>query len=1234
MKKLDPIVIELEKTTLIEASAGTGKTYTIATLVLRLVAKGYCLESILVVTFTEAAAAELKLRIRTRLLDTLKRLEGSGSDSDDDLVLFFNSQNDKSLICKRLTLALTSFDQAAVMTIHSFCYKVLKEHSFESGTFFDIELVPDRSGFLKQVSYDFFMGHVNDLDPLFLSYLNQQQITPENIVVSFSKALSRPDLVCLPPHAQYIDFFDDYRQMVKQIQTMLDENPDALIQLLADCKGLDKRSYSKKNVPAWLSATKNKIARTGVNTLFKMEEKGDAIYKFTQRRLNTKVKSGPPLSHSFFDCCEQLLGLSQQFTVNLISLKLKFIEFFRQALNEMKQTQGICFFDDLVNDLAAALETQNGHDTSKNIDVTETSSGQSDPLNLLNQSNMGGQELKHAVRKTYKACLIDEFQDTDPRQYDIFATLFLKKGSPFFMIGDPKQAIYAFRGGDIFAYLKASKQCDQRFTLEKNYRSAPLLVNGVNQVFLNQENPFSFKGIEFTPVLTPPTACDRLIEKQSTIPPLRFCFLKRDDSDLGIDLDRQGYISKETAKRLIPRIVAKDILTLLQSKKKLIDETDSTPKQVNPEDIAVLVRTNGQAELVQKALSTLQIPSFLSKTGSVFDSVQAIELYDILCAVYEPDNTALIRAALCTSVFNFTAKKIEELDTDEITYHLWHTFFSDFKKEWETKDFVSMIMALLHSEQAFLKGKSAMDERGVTNFYHLVEIISQACLKQQLSAYFLTKWFAKQLDPQLRDESPDKLSGELRLESDKKAIAIVTIHKSKGMEYPIVYLPYLWEGQHTGPRTDILFHDPDKEDCLTLDLGSDQIETARDYFEKEDMAEQRRLLYVAMTRASALCKIVWAGFKTIDTSSLGSLLHPGGCKEDKLMLDDLEHFQSANPLSICFETKQDELTTPFFKENSEPHPPETVRQMQHDVLPSWTISSFSALVHSTIDHSADSSYQGPDTKKSISDTSPTTPTAPIAPIAPIAPVIELETFPKGAGAGDFFHAVFENIDFTGTDEETFTQVNMQLNRHGFIDDTLGLLAQNSIKQVIGTELETQSGNAPQKFKLKNIPKSRRLNEMEFTFTVESLGIPKLIQALALSDQEFETKGYLNTLSRLNVSSITGYLKGFIDLIVQNEGRYYIIDYKSNYLGSTYDCYSSQQIQKAMADHHYYLQYHIYLLALHRYLSHRIKNYDYDIHIGGIFYLFIRGMHPDFGSKHGVFYDRPSKKLIHMLSDTL
>ncbi|MCK4768650.1 MAG: UvrD-helicase domain-containing protein, partial [Desulfobacula sp.] len=365
--------------------------------------------------------------------------------------------------------------------IHSFCLKVLKENAFESHSLFDIELVPDRSLFLRQASFDFFMGHVNHLDKLFLSYLNQRQITPESFVTSFGQIVSKPNLILKPPVTTFESVFDDYRETLEKIHDILLNRAGEIIELIQNHTGLDKRSYTKKNIPAWLEASRLKLDQQGVDTLFKMTEKGDALYKFTQTRLELKTKQGEmPPEHEFFDLCDQLLSFYEVFENNLISLKIEFLTFFNTELDKMKKTHGICFFDDLVNDLAAALEKEDA------------------------------QHLQKAVRQTYKACLIDEFQDTDPRQYDIFSKIFSSQGTPFFMIGDPKQAIYAFRGGDIFAYLKASKESDQKFTLEKNYRSAPLLVNGINEVFFNSINPFFYDSSEFLKVITPATAINSL----------------------------------------------------------------------------------------------------------------------------------------------------------------------------------------------------------------------------------------------------------------------------------------------------------------------------------------------------------------------------------------------------------------------------------------------------------------------------------------------------------------------------------------------------------------------------------------------------------------------------------------------------------------------------------------------------------------------------------------------------
>ncbi len=1188
MRPLNPFNINLEKTTLIEASAGTGKTYTITTLYTRLVAIGYSVESILVVTFTEAAAAELKLRIRHRLFHVLESLQDPSLSGDDDLTAFLNRKGDIKKICQRLKLALVCFDQAAIMTIHSFCLKILKENAFESRTLFDIELVPDRSVFVRQVSYDFFMGHVNNLDPLFLSYLAQKHVTPEWFADYFGPLVSRPRLKIIPESQGFLFFFDEYREILQEIKRILCTEKEEILALIADHKGIYKQSYSKRNVPVWLNASLKKINENGPNTLFKMTEKGDALFKFTQSRIAGKTKSGyDPPKHQLFNLCEQLIAFHDKFERNLIHLKIKFLRFFKLELKKIKKTNGIYFFDDLINELAAVLEEEQAPHQKK------------DP------SEMGSHHLITSVRARYKTCLIDEFQDTDPLQYHIFSTLFSQKHTPFFMIGDPKQAIYSFRGGDIFAYLKASKECEQTFTLEKNYRSSPLMVNGVNAVFSIKENPFLFKTIDFLPVATPLTAKNYLIENNKFVPPLQFCFVNRE----GQLADKQKFISKDTAAHEIPKIISSDIISLVNSPKRLIDKDSGKERKISFNDIAVLVRTNRQAEQVQNELLKAGIPSYLSKTGSVFESGEAVDLYHVLWAVSHPHDKGYIFAALCTRIFNFKSDEILALETDDLSFFEWQERFIEYKEIWDAKGFVPMMMALFHSKKAFLKPTLHLNERSLTNFYHLAELISQETLKKQLSSYYVLKWYTQQLSNDFRDEFAD----ELRLESDKKAVSIITIHKSKGLEYPIVYLPYLWEGTEKRSQENIVFHDPDKGDQLTLDIGSEKIDAAYEYAAKEERAEQRRLLYVAMTRATAMCRIVWGGFKSIEMSALGSILHVNGCKDDQKMIKDLAQLRALEKNSISIEMNK-------FERAAQCQPGElnhtvdlSARKTTRDIKPAWKMSSFTAITHIP-DPGIVSSKKNHDEKDQNKGNGQ----------------ITLAQFPRGAGSGDFFHAVFEALDFRQGPETIKSLVTSKSDMAGPLNPEMIKVAQHSITQVLETKLEGPASG----FCLKDIGPRQRFNELEFFFPVNSFDKSTLINVFEQSNHLFKEKGYIDKISKLSAAFIKGFIKGFIDLIVHHENKWYIIDYKSNYLGDTYQSYSGDAMFDAMADHHYFLQYYIYLVALHRYLKLRLKDYDYETHFGGVFYLFIRGMHPEFGSKFGVFYDRPLVSAISCLSDNL
>ncbi|MBU2482271.1 MAG: UvrD-helicase domain-containing protein, partial [Proteobacteria bacterium] len=1076
MKALDPYAIDLEKTTLIEASAGTGKTYTITTLYCRLVAKGFSVESILVVTFTEAAAAELKLRIRKRLSSALKRIEeyvlcpDTNHPPDDELVLFLCQDKDIKIISKRFALAISSFDQASILTIHSFCLKILKENAFESRYLFDMKLMPDRSVFFNQVSYDFFMSRMNHLDPLMLKFFDRRNITPDSFITSFSPVVSRKKIIIKPEAIPFNHFFDEYRQVVAQIKTLIDTQSTEICDLFATCEGINKRTYSKKNVPNWLEAARIKFEAQETDAFFDMNEKGDSLYKFTVTRIESAQSIVPP--HTMFELCERLLYLSRNFEDNLIALKQEFLTFFNASLEKIKIEQGICFFDDLVNDLFEALKNDTQH------------------------------PLYTAVRSVYKACLIDEFQDTDTTQYDIFSRLFASEKTPFFMIGDPKQAIYAFRGGDIFAYLAASKDSAQQFTLLKNYRSAPLLIQGINQIFSLSDNPFLFDPIVFSPVSTPQSAVNRLVSNGQAIAPLQFEFVRRDHENTGTD----GYIPLQTAQGLIPDITARKIAALLGSDQRLVQADNPCGWKITPEDIAVLVRTNKQAQQIYEALLKYEIPAYISKSGSVYESPQAMDLLDILTAVYHPEDKGYLKAALCSGVYNFTAGQLSELDLNESMFYAWQERFACYHTLWEEKGFVRMIMEVLHSDRSFLISGTAIHERKLTNFYHLVELISNVCIKQELSPFYLMKWYVRQLNAQFRDDHES--ADELRLETDKKAVGIITVHKSKGLEFPIVYLPYMWEGQKSKTQDNIIFHDPENHYGLTLDLGSTDSESAIRYFETETQAENRRLLYVALTRASAMCSIIWCPVKNIQMSALARMLHPDGCSEDESMICDIEDLKSRCPESISCHFSEDAVFEPkigiqdqLLPALTEPEP--VIRNMNAQ----WRISSFSGLTKSS----------HPEIGISLSENTQ----------SDAGLKITLADFPKGPRAGDLFHAIFETMDFTKPADKNQADIQAVFDTFGYTDPHLLQTGVAAINQVLETQLVSNETS----FCLNQIQIHERLTEMEFVFNVRSFNISWIKTALELSHPEWGEPGYTDALSQLNLSDFTGFLKGFIDLVI-------------------------------------------------------------------------------------------------------
>jgi exodeoxyribonuclease V beta subunit len=1209
MRPLDPFEVPLSGNQLIEAAAGTGKTYTLASLFLRLVLAGRPVREILVVTFTEAATAELKDRLRGRLREAVDAFRSGDGGGDGFMTRMLRDVPPEEIsgAMGLLQAALGDFDEAAIFTIHGFCLRALQENAFESGAFFDTALSADPGPVYMDIAADYWARNAYDLPAAWVRLLKEKKISVDSLARLLGLAAGHPDRQVLPGREDVSGDIERFQDLYRQGRCEWQEKREEIETLLATHKGVNRRSYNKKNLPRWLAA---------VDAYFRGDEPsvlpGDGdLGKFAQSRLSemaAKVKGSPePPMHSFFDLSDRLWGFGDDWAVQF---QRRFVDYGLEQLVQRKTEGGFRFFDDLIQDLARGL------------------------------GGPGGEALARRIRSRYPTALIDEFQDTDLTQYRIFSDIYQAGRLPLVMIGDPKQSIYAFRGADIFAYLQASRDAgDRTHTLGVNFRSDPSLIQAVNTLFDPHRAglPFGIDDIQYQPVAPREAARDRFVLDGKDAPGFRFLYVRGGEDG--------APLTKDWADRHLPGMVATDIVRLLSQGQMVAGEK---PTPLAAGDIAVLVRTNRQGRLIQDALRGAGIPSVLTSQDSVFETFEAKEMWHVLNAVAAPSDTTLLFTALATDLLGVPGERIDALRAGDDNLDWWVAAFRKWHRTWQDTGFIQMMTGVFNEtppggEDTFLiRLLSLTDgERRVTNFQHLAELLHGTALSGHLGPAGLLRWFERQRTGS--GEASD--AAQLRLESDGRAVRIVTIHKSKGLEYPVVYLPYLWDGAlHGAGLAPAQCHLPEEEHRPVLDLGSGRLEHHLDLEFREQMAENLRLLYVALTRAKHACRVVWGRMRNIETSALGYLLHrpaedAGGdfsgaaahikTIDDGDLLEDLGRLadHAGGSVEILdLGPASGEVYSPPMEA-----PPALSRRTFHRGLElQWRVESFSRLVAEGAHEATPDEEAGLDHDQRVSGDTDRIPDSG----AEASGTIPLWEFSRGPDAGTFFHAIYEHLDFTDTDPETAGRVvSGQLSACGFDADRWTGTVSRAISGTLDCPLDPDIPGLT----LRRVENARRLDELAFMFPAsDSEGTARVTPERI--GRIFEShagpavpRDYPGRVGGLRFPAIRGYLKGFIDLVFEFEGRWYLADYKSNHLGDTFSDYRPEVLAREMAHHHYFLQYHIYLAALHRYLAYRLPGYDYDRHFGGVYYFFIRGMSEETGSGFGVFRDRPGREMVEGLS---
>ncbi len=1196
MTAFDSNTVKLAGLNLIEASAGTGKTYTLAELYLRLILEsGLTVDQILVVTYTKAATQELRDRLRQKLVDARDALLGLVETTDIEPIKRLVSAEEKATASRSLNLAIQSFDEAAIFTIHGFCQRVLGDFAFESGLPFELELVGDDVALLQAATDDFWRREVVTTGRETVAYLVAKNETPETLLKSVRSLIGKPYLTYLPVAVLDVEeCVADVQAQFERVQTLWLQEREAVVETLNDSALLSQASYKPAKVKEVLQALESLLVQTQLpSILFK------DFAHFTQTKIGGAVKKGQVLPECrFWSACDRLLELCTQRQASMElqrqQLRVKLLTYLHEVLPQRKQQQQVQSYDDLLLNLEQAL------------------------------NGIQGDWLVGKLREQYPAALIDEFQDTDPIQYASFSRIYAESGLPTFLVGDPKQAIYSFRGADIFTYLQAKDAAEHTHTLTTNWRSHPKLVTAVNTVFERAENePFHYAEIPFQAVGAAREDLPTFTVDGEMAAPLQILWAGGEEK---IAKKQMATLAAETTANEITRLLNQSAAGNTQ----LTDEKGKKPQAIVGGDIAVLVRKNTQAVAVQLALQARGINSVQQGKENIFYSHEAQQLERILQAIAQPSNETRVKAALVTDLWGMSANTLYELEQNDQQWQAILDVFYELHQLWQQYGFMRMFRQWLTTHSVQQHALTLPNgERILTNLNHLAELIQAQSSEQKSGMEAILHWLA--LHRQSSDQGNDE-TGQLRLESDEQLVKIITIHKSKGLEYPIVFCPFLWDANLRAKKNEVIsFHGStsspltEEKKVAYVAFAEPDLSEAAEIATAEERAEDCRLLYVALTRAKERCVIVWGPAKFqqgshVTDAALFSLLHPTLTDlNGPEMKADLDALAAKNAETMSVTTIQpDEYIA--YQADTASETALTPRQFKGTIQVPWMMGSFSGLTRSSRHHH---DVELPDYDAyQISDLM-------LAP-TPLTAELNRFSFPRGAQAGVCLHALFEYWDFTSQDTEAMqTLVARTLLQYGFDAEKWTDVACQWLGEVLATSLDNAG------LRLSDLTPAKRLDELEFYFPVADLTVKSLQQALL--PNLAKNSPLATVINRLNFSTLSGFMKGFIDLVFEHDGRFYVVDYKSNHLGDTAADYQGDALDNAMISHDYPLQYAIYSLALHRYLKLRMPDYDPEQHFGGVYYLFIRGMYPEDGQgegRSGIFFDKPSQALLDALDSCM
>lgn len=1110
--------VALSQSNLIEASAGTGKTYSIAILSLRLLLEeNIPIQEILMVTFTKAAVAELETRIRAFVRLAYNSCTGIASNDDtiDALVLDSKRVRGEQETLFRLKNAILFLDETAILTIHSFCQRTLSEFAFETNQVFGSEAMSETD--LKQITIDqvnqFWRKHVVVIETNLLGYLCPLFLNREQLIEVVKNVLSGKSLLALT----------EYDDAVLSTQTQLTvlNQLNVLVEEIEKSKG-EALDYILANQASLLKEVEaNRYANPAFSHLF--DDHKLLLAAINESSSKVYVKK---IFKEVLDLLEPSLAAELAFTQQL-QLYVNKIHHF--AIKEIcinvdveKDRRSLMAFDDMVDRLHLAVVVR------KN------------------------KFLIAALQDKYKAVFIDEFQDTDKKQYEIFNELF-GTSTILFYIGDPKQSIYAWRKADINTYFKAGNEVSNRYGMNTNYRSSDGIILAQNEFFKPNNNFDTFHftdaedAIEYINV-EPPANNEKgnLFYGKHEVVPITF-------------------FSNDNIEDIINTTVA-TVIELLSKPEYQLKEKDQL-RRIKPSDIGILVRAKDKGKLIKDQLAKHRIPAVTIDETKLSETEEAKELLYVMHAVNDI-NASNINKALLTGLTGYFIPDMMVLNQELVLNQ-----FKDYHQSWVDEGVYVMLMKFIadYRVKSHLLSQDAKNgERRLSNIFQLLELLHKIQIRNEYGPVELINWLQKTIEGQIADGD----EFEQRIENDEDAVKIVTIHKSKGLEYNIVMAPFL---DMKSEIHDIAsFREEATGDYLFANekiLNDDQkIEII-----KQLEQENRRLIYVAITRSKYKCYIN-SNVKTKSTS--------------------LKYFEDAIKQStregIEFAVENPEID-PDYRYNASVKPfPIEYKKAQHFNLEqkNWHKISYTFL---NVEHS-------PQPKNSEGKSTD-----------PYDDFI-FKKLKKGAYTGNLLHYIFEFINFSD-DAQWQKIIATALKRLSpGNQDIYSISLLEMLKHVTQARLICNDAT----FRLAELTHESRINEFEFDFSIQPFFVDQ-IQQLSTNKVPLQVK---------SKGQLEGMMNGKVDMFFEKDGKYYILDWKSNYLGDDLSDYSSESVWSAMGENNYHLQYYIYSVALCKYLSMRLQNFVYERDFGGVIYLFVRGIRET--GDTGIFFAKPDKSVVDSL----